>query len=149
MAEYKILVKYKIGFFDAEGERIKKDILNYRIKKSISVETAQVYEISGSITFKEIKKIAISLLSDPVSQLFFVNFNLGKTKAIEVYYKKGVTDSVAETVKLGIIDMGVKKNLSVRTGKKYFIDGNLLQNELKKIAEKILANNVVQDYKIE
>ncbi|MDD5687214.1 MAG: phosphoribosylformylglycinamidine synthase subunit PurS [Elusimicrobia bacterium] len=151
MASYKILVKHKEEFFDAESERIKKDILISGIKNIISVKIAQIYEISGDISFQEIKEISKDLLVDPLTQLLFINFSLenesGKL-AVEVYYKGGVTDSVAETIKIGIDDMNIKKELFVRTGKRYSLEGDLSKEEVKKIAEGILSNTVVQAYNI-
>ena len=68
--------------------------------------------------------------------------------AVEVYYKIGGTDTVAETVSIGINDIGIKRTFSIRTGKKYYLGNNLSRQEIKKIAEKILCNTVVQKYEI-
>lgn len=151
MADYKILVKHKDEFFDAEAEGIRKDISDFGIKGISSVEVAHLYNISGDISRKEVGKICRELLSDPLTQSVYINNGSQKnnTGRIEVNYKDGVTDAVADTVKIGIADMGVKKKLSIRTGKKYFLKGNLSKKEMKGIAEKILSNAVVQEYKIE
>ncbi|MBN1383380.1 MAG: phosphoribosylformylglycinamidine synthase subunit PurS [Elusimicrobia bacterium] len=151
MVKYKILVKHKDGFFDAEAENIKKDILDSGIRGIDSVEVAQLYEISGNVSDKEISRICDKLLADPITQSLYVNSNPEKNNSsrIEVNYKSGVTDAVADTVKIGIADIGMKNKLSVRTGKRFFLKGNLTEEELKMIAEKILSNTVVQEYSIE
>lgn len=149
VANYKILVKYKNGIFDAESEFIKKSILDIGIRKKVSVKITYVYEISGNIGFDKIKIICQNLLVDTLTQQIFINFNpVSNSTAIAVYYKSGVTDAVAETVKIGIQDIGVNNELFVKTGKKYFFENTLSKKELKLIAEKILANTVIQDYRI-
>ena len=149
MANYRILVKYKNDIFDAEAERIKKDIFNLGIKKSVSVKIAQIYEISSKISFDEIRGICNNLFVDFLIQQLFINFDPSENNSsVDVYYKTGVTDSVAETIKLGINDMGIKEFFSIRTGKKYYLGNNLSKQELKKIARKVLSNTVIQEYKI-
>lgn len=149
MAEYKILVKYKNGIFDADAERIKKDIFSLGIKKNVSVKIAHLYEISSEIGFDKIKNICNNLFVDFLTQQLFINFDPSENNfAVEIYYKVGVTDSVAETVKIGINDMGIKGSFSIRTGKKYYLGNKLSKQKLKKIAEKILSNTVIQEYRI-
>jgi phosphoribosylformylglycinamidine (FGAM) synthase PurS component len=149
VAEYKILIKHKSGIFDAESKSIKRDISDLGVKKNVSVETAQIYDISGDVSLGEINKISQNLLIDPLTQMVFINSNPeNESISIEVYYKSGVTDSVADTIKIGISDMNINKKLFIKTGKKYFLKGNLTIQEIKKIAEKILSNAVVQEYRL-
>jgi len=154
VAKYNVLVKYKNGIFDAEAERIKKDIFDLGInvsdiKKTISVKIAHLYEISSEVNSDKIKNICNNLLVDSIIQQLFINSDSSENNStVEVYYKTGVTDSVAETIKIGIDDMGFKDFFKIRTGKKYYFSGSLSKQELKKIAEKVLSNTVVQEYKI-
>lgn len=69
-----------------------------------------------------------------------------KLWAVEVSYKQGVTDAVADTVKKGINDLGIKKVSYVRTVQKYIIDGNLSKEEIEKICKDLLANPVIQNF---
>lgn len=149
MANYQVLVKYKNGIFDAESERIKKDTITLGINGIVSIKTSYIYEISGNISFQLIKRICKDLLVDPVTQMVFINFfDVDTGYGIEIYYKKGVTDSVADTLKIGIADMGIKKELSIRTGRRYFLAGRLSPKDIIQIAEKVLSNPVVQEYRI-
>ncbi len=65
---------------------------------------------------------------------------------IEVYYKKGVTDAVGDSVKKGIEDLSIDGIRSAQTGHKYVISGGLKKEDVLKIAERLLANKVVQDF---
>ncbi|OGS38993.1 MAG: hypothetical protein A2551_06290 [Elusimicrobia bacterium RIFOXYD2_FULL_34_30] len=150
MSNYKILIEHKENVFDAESKRTKNDIIDLGIKGIKSVKVFQIYEIKGDILLQEIEKISNDLLLDPITQNIIINPDSKDSGvSVEVYYKSGVTDAVADTVKFGIKDMNINKELDVRTGKKYLLKGKLLSQNIKKIAEKILSNTVVQEYKIE
>ncbi|MFH1541070.1 MAG: phosphoribosylformylglycinamidine synthase subunit PurS [Elusimicrobiota bacterium] len=149
VSEYKILIKYKDNIFDAEGEKIKKDILNLGFEGISSIKTAQMYKITGDISFEEVKDISENLLLDPITQLLFINSESKHNGCmVEVFYKYGVTDSVAETVNLGIKDINIKKNLDIKTGKKYFLQGKIQENKIKIIIEKSIVNTLIQEYRI-
>jgi phosphoribosylformylglycinamidine synthase len=65
---------------------------------------------------------------------------------IEVWYKKGVTDAVSESVIKAVKDLGVEKEIKVKTGHRYYLYGKVSQIVLNDIATKLLANTLVQDY---
>ena len=149
MAEYKIIIKNKEHIFDSEGDKVKKSVTDLGIKKNVSVRAAHIYEISGNISAEKINRICGEMLVDPVAQEFAVNGKrVDKEKSVEVYYKDGVTDTVSETVQIGIRDIGIDSPLSVKTGKKYLFAGDVSKTELKIIAENILSNEVVQRHKV-
>ena len=65
---------------------------------------------------------------------------------IEVWYKKGVTDTVSESVIKAVKDLGIEKEIKVKTGHKYYLYGKVSQTVLNDIATKLLANTLVQEY---
>jgi len=67
---------------------------------------------------------------------------------VEVWYKPGVTDAVGDSVKKGIGDLGITGTASVKTGQVYIIDGKLDKKQIDKICSGLLANGIVQFYKI-
>ncbi|MEK6646126.1 MAG: phosphoribosylformylglycinamidine synthase subunit PurS [Candidatus Firestonebacteria bacterium] len=67
---------------------------------------------------------------------------------VEVWYKSGVTDAVGDSVKKGISDLGIKGIEEVRAGQKYSIQGKADRKTIERICKELLANGVVQDYKI-
>jgi len=67
---------------------------------------------------------------------------------VEVWYKDGVTDAVGESVKKGVADLGIPHPESVRTAQKYLIQGSLSKSDIEKICARLLANPVVQDFRI-
>jgi len=67
---------------------------------------------------------------------------------IEVWYKSGVTDAVGDSVMKGIKDLGISGASSVKTGQVYIIEGKLEKKRIEKICSGLLANGIVQFYKI-
>ena len=154
---YKIEIFHKDGVFDAEGEKVKSDIRDLGISGITKVKTEQLYIIDGNLTDKEIETVCKELLIDSVVQEYrIVDFQTitshtqteSDIYSIEVFYKKGVTDAVGESTLKAIKDMGIENVNSVRTGRKYLLIGSLAESDLGKIATRILANTVVQEYKI-
>ena len=131
---------------------VKRDIEDLGIKGVESVEVAQVYIIKGDISRSGIKRIAGELLTDPVTQIYSFrsrpivdrNARAKNKTVVEVTYNAGVMDPVEESVKKGILDLGVKGVESVKTAKKYIIIGKISTGQLKTISEKLLFNKVIQ-----
>ena len=67
---------------------------------------------------------------------------------VEVWYKPGVTDAVGDSVKKGIGDLGITKIDEVKTGQVYIIKGKVNKKEIEKICKGLLANEIVQYYKM-
>ena len=147
---YRLEIKDKPGIFDAIGEGIKKDILDLGIKTVPVVRFTQVYNIEGNLSEEESKIICAELLVDKVSQDYSINEpkNLKTQKPnrfiIEVSYNPGVMDPVEESTLKGIRDLGIEGVSSVKTAKKYLIEGKLSDNQLKIISEKLLYNKLIQ-----
>jgi phosphoribosylformylglycinamidine synthase len=126
--------------------------LSIGIKGITKVDYSPLYIIDGYINKAEAKTIASELLSDKITEGFEVvsgtQEKKSKNPVIEVFYKKGVTDTVSESVAKAIKDLGITKDVKVKTGHKYYLHGNAPQDVLNKIAVKLLANTLVQEYKI-
>jgi len=130
---------------------IKKDIEDLGIKSVDSVEAVQVYIIEGDIGQQEIRRISAELLADPVTQRYTAGRGpaSGRDKSakhavVEVTYNAGVMDPVEESVRKGILDLGIGGVETVKTAKKYIISGKAAEKDLKTISEKLLFNKVIQ-----
>ena len=148
---WRVEVKNREGIFDSAGEGVKKDIEDLNIKDVASVEVVQVYIIDGDLSRAEIKKIAAGLLADPVTQTYKLKSGpVSATKSrkgrpvIEVTYNAGVMDPVEESVRKGVLDLGIKGVVSVKTAKEYIIEGRISRRDLDTISEKLLCNKVIQ-----
>ncbi|MFH0790984.1 MAG: phosphoribosylformylglycinamidine synthase subunit PurS, partial [Candidatus Omnitrophota bacterium] len=158
---YKIEVKEKPGIFDAVGEGIRKDIFDLGIKTAAEVQFIQVYIIEGGLSDDELKRICEELLVDKIAQDYVIGINpnpeprtlpVPKNEVtsgnpeyiIEVAYNSGVMDPVEESALKGIKDLGIEKAAAFKTAKKYLIKGNLSDQQLKTICDKLLYNKLIQ-----
>ena len=67
---------------------------------------------------------------------------------IEIQDKKGVFDAVGEGIKKDIQDLGIKSVRGVRFIQVYNIEGNLSEDQIKKICEELLVDKISQDYNL-
>jgi phosphoribosylformylglycinamidine (FGAM) synthase PurS component len=150
-----IEIKNKQHVFDAAGAGYKHDIIDLGIKTVQTVQTAQLYVLSGNLSDKDTKKMAMELLADTITQDFVVYSNPsgkpGKTTGniiVDVFYKPGVTDAVGESTFKAAKDMGMTNLIEVHTGFRYYLTGKFTGETIEKICTKLLANVIVQQYKI-
>ncbi len=153
--DFSIEVGYLDEVKDALGDAVIKDIEDLGIKNVESIKTELLYRIEGDLDEKQVDIICRDLLSDPVIQWYRVNDKNdsrkkpdGSSFSADVFYKKGVTDAVGESVKIGIRDLGIEGPRSVKTGFRYRITGGISSKDVENICQSLLANSVIQDYSI-
>ncbi|MCA9400191.1 MAG: phosphoribosylformylglycinamidine synthase subunit PurL [Candidatus Omnitrophica bacterium] len=154
---WRIEITHKKGVFDSAAESIHHDMVDLGLKSVRHVTTALVYYLEGQLTQKQVEHIASGLLIDPVSQDYHILSNRypalktsNNQHVIEIAYNKGVMDPVEESTMKGIHDFGIQSVTSVRTAKRYNIQGDLSSRDLDLIVNKVLANKLIQhvvDYK--
>ncbi|MDR2437353.1 MAG: phosphoribosylformylglycinamidine synthase subunit PurS [Endomicrobium sp.] len=149
---FEIEIFTKKGFKDSRGEHVLSDICGIGIKDVTKVEYTSLYIIDGDINKNEAMAIASELLTDKITEKFEISSNFMprkyKKSVIEVLYKKGITETVSESIVKAIKDLRISKEVKVKTGHKYYMHGNISQGILDKVAVKLLANTLVQKYKI-
>jgi len=67
---------------------------------------------------------------------------------IEIKDKPGIFDAAGCGIQKDILDLGIKSVESVRLGQVYIIEGNLAQDELKRICDELLVDRITQEYTI-
>ncbi|MGD1119295.1 MAG: phosphoribosylformylglycinamidine synthase subunit PurL [Dehalococcoidales bacterium] len=143
---YRIEVSVKEGFADPRSEGLQKDILDLGIKTVKHARVSSVYHLEGKLTAKELETVCRELLADPIVEEYAVNDTPAPAGArlVEVAYNPGVMDPVEESVKKGIRDLGIGTVSAVRTNKKYLFWGDISDETLRSISDKLLVNSVVQ-----
>jgi len=144
-----IEVFYRPKVFDAHAEEVKKSVEELGVGCVDRVSASSLYRIEGMIKREAIIRIARDLLADSVSQ----DYRLGEpfrqsAWSVQVWYKPGVTDTVAETARKAIQDLGISNCLVVSTGRCYFFWGKLQENILSSLARKLLANELIEYFLI-
>ena len=157
--EWKIEIKNRKGVFDPLGNGVKKDIKDLGISGVKKVNVSRAFIISGDISHGDIERIAKELLADPITESYILGNERRTTtkgspersrganderRVVEIAYNPGVMDPVEESARKAIKDMGIYGIKSLRTEKKYFIEGKITEDDFKNICGKLLYNKVIQ-----
>jgi len=147
---FRIEVSVKAGFPDPKGDRLEMDIRDIGITTIEQARVSDVYLLEGELDEAEVRKIGQELLADPVVE----DFSWGEgplspieardAHVIEVAYNPGVTDPVEESVGKAIRDLGITTVTSVKTARKYSLRGDLSEETLQSICDKLLVNSLIQ-----
>ncbi len=150
---HRIEVRSKV--VDARASSKKNYLKNAGFLKINKIEIIDVYTIDEQLTNEELKKIG-NILTNPVTQEYTIDQHhkiTGYKWVIEIGFLPGVTDNVGNTATESIHDL-IKTDIT-KTGGVYssyvlLIDGEIDENEAKKISENLsnpLINRVViSDY---
>ena len=162
--ETRIEVFTKEHFTDSVGNEIASEVEHIGITSVDEIRMVQVYLVDGDLSGEDIGRICGELLVDGLTQDYIcINGSLNQpdgeqakkiklgTKwqgnnvhTIEVTRKRGVMDPVESTVIKGIKDLGLIAR-SVKTAKRFLIAGQLTTDQLETIANKVLANKIIED----
>ncbi|GAC1434468.1 MAG: phosphoribosylformylglycinamidine synthase subunit PurL [Ktedonobacteraceae bacterium] len=115
----------------------------------LSLHTASLYCLTGTLNPSQTDQLITQLLVDPVIQEAFVLDNLHADTTqhiVDVFFHAGVTDTLAESVLAGAQMLNIFGIEQVETGKRYFLDGRLSIVDVRTIAESLLYNPVIQRY---
>ncbi|MDR0915234.1 MAG: phosphoribosylformylglycinamidine synthase subunit PurS [Endomicrobium sp.] len=157
---FKIEVYTKINFRNSYAEHILFDINTTGLALIDKLYSSYLYAIDGNLTIRQINIIATELLIDKITEGYYCKnnnlteneFSFNKTDhsifCIEIWYKNGVTDTVAETVTKAVKDLGIMNKISVKRGYKYYLYSHrqILQETVKIIVSTCLCNVLIQDY---
>jgi phosphoribosylformylglycinamidine synthase II len=149
----RIEVATKEGIRDPDGEATKQEIQDALGLSVESVRIIDVYTIDAKLTAEEEDRIRTELFTDPIIQESSHEGPLVRdfTYLIEVGYRPGVTDSVGKTAAEAVADT-IGRHLasgeSVYTSRQYAIQGDLTREQVETICGKLLANELVQRWKV-
>ena len=148
MNSWKVEVSYRPEIIDSVGKDILEDIADLGICGVESIRSASIYWIEGTLNSEHIHRIGSELLADPITQVFKLNEEKGNTEdwTVEVQFKPGVTDAVGDSTVKGIKDMGISSVNNVQTGQKFWLSGNLNDEIIETIAQRLLMNDVIQTF---
>ncbi len=137
---------------DAAGEKLVR-----RIHSELGIEVGRarcidVYTIAADLSAAELELVANSVLRDPIIQQVTIDQPLAGPFdwAIEVGLRPGVTDNVGRTAREVIalaLDRPFSEDEGVYTSHQYRFSGRLTQGQVEHIAEKLLANALIQHWR--
>ena len=142
---HRIEIRPRQEFGDPHAEGVRTHIHELGIESVSAVRSARLFFLIGELTAGEAKTVAEDLLVDPVIEEYQVNTEHAPSKSIvEVHLKPGVMDPVATSATKAIRSMGLAIE-SVRTGRRYELDGQVDDAIRETVATKLLANPVIED----
>ena len=147
---HRIEVGFREGVTDALGESVRKGIAETIGIILDSVKTISVFTIDAELTKEELHVLGTNLFADPLTQEFSIDSPHAKDYdwIIEVGFRPGVTDNVGKTSKEAIQDILKKPINGVYTSKQYVIKGKIDRETADKIADKFLANKLIERWVI-
>ena len=159
MTVYSIQVRAILPQHDVQAHRLAREIIQLSPQglpslaslsdTPLSLSTASLYHLSGTLDSPQLDQLLSQLLADPVIQEAFVVNDSSTDTAhhiVDVFFHAGVTDTLAESVLTGAQMLGISTLEQVETGKRYQLDGRLSVQDARTIAESLLYNPVIQHY---
>jgi phosphoribosylformylglycinamidine synthase subunit PurSL len=130
---------------DPAGAQVRRQIADMGLAVG-PISTTRIFLLDTDADAPGIRRIADELLADPIvetADVFSGSIDDAGRSRIEVHLKPGVMDPVAASTEMAIGDLGVGVR-QVRTGRAYIFDTALDQPTLQRIADRVLANGVVE-----
>jgi len=147
---HRIEVRLKSHLLDARGQGLVKDIHDLGINTVSNVHVIDVYWLDADLSREQLNLICQHLLADPVTQDYTYENHQPENKTstgghtIEVAHNAGVTDPVEDSVLKAIGDLGIRDVRTVKTTRRYLIEGQLDEQQLEIICSRLLVNPIIQ-----
>ena len=138
---------------DAEGEGIRQKALDYFGMRLLRVRSIHILTIDAELSHDQFKQVQAEIFTNPVTQISsFEPLNFPFDWTIWVGYRPGVRDNPGSTAVEAVEDllgMQLAPNAAIYTSRRYCIEGSeLVAADLDKIAGELLANDIIQQWKI-
>lgn len=152
-AAWRVVVTHKPSFVDHRGAALVKEWRHDGRKNVKKVRVGQLYEVAGTLTAADAQILADRLLTDPITQenaVFPADHVVAPAGArlAEIWPKKGVSDPVADTVKIAAGDLGLSGLAVVRSGQAYEFFGDAAPTDVRAFCEERLMNPLIQSVEV-
>jgi len=151
--DYRIEVFWQADLPDGRAADLLAQIAHLDLTRIQKVQVSDLYFLRGDLSSAELESLADELLADPVVE----GYRFGPVgvappagdpeAAVEVGYRPGVTDPVAENLLRRAQLLSIGSVTAAATGKRYVFQGHALSpDDLHRVAREILYNDVIQSY---
>jgi len=145
-------IRLKQGIVDAEGKNIKQKAQDYFNIKADEIHVVRVLTIDADLTRERLENVRDKIFTNPVIeessfQTMVRDFNW----LIWVGFRPGVRDTAGSTAVEAIEDLLKIKftgEEGVYTSRLYEIKGELSKDQAEMIASELLANDIIQQWKV-
>ena len=153
---YRFIVRAKLPG-DPRSVSFLKDVHALGLTSVTNLECCDLYYIEGQVGEMELKRLAMELLSDPISQTAqWSRLTFNKTSPppdnignwiVEVALRPGVTDPVAAQIVRASKVLGIQGVEQASTGQHFIVSGEgLTETDLHLLSHRLLANPTIQRY---
>lgn len=151
MGLWQFRVAAKAGHADPTGRATLQLLQDFGIASVCSVRYSKIFtiDLSDSCERDTVSRIASDLLTDPVTEQCdilhpdVISLLEADAVAIEVHFRPGVMDNVANSAMLALREMGIKTH-SVRTARRFVLSPSPSAEELRRIP-RLLGNDCVEE----
>lgn len=150
---YRLEIALRPELFDAEGDGIRRKAKAYFGIEISSVRSIQVVTIDADFSADQLETIQTEVFTNPVTQVSSYDpLEIEFDWTIWVGFRPGVRDNPGSTAVEAVEDiLGIKfdTDKAIYTSKRYCLIGKRLNFEaVDKIAGELLANDIIQQWKI-
>ena len=150
---HRLEIALKENLVDAEGQGICRKAKNYFGIEMHSVRTIHVVAIDAELSDEQLNAVQTDIFTNPVTQISsYQPLDIEFDWTIWVGFRPGVRDNPASTAVEAIEDLLAIRfdaGRSVYTSRRYCLKGEgLTAEDLDKIAGELLANSIIQQWKI-
>jgi len=131
---------------DPHAQGILHELRDFGIESVTGVQHHRIFLITSDAPQVQIEQVVRELLLDPVIEQSRVELNApARTDGniLEVHFRPGVMDTVAQSTESAIRQLGVAVD-QVRTARMYVFEGTLGEAEKNLIAQRIIANECIE-----
>jgi len=148
---HRVEVRLKSHLTDARGLGLVRDIRDLGITSVSDTRVVDIYWLDADLAPDELELICQELLADAVTEEYrcesifsFDSETSARLHTVEVAYNAGVTDPVEETVMKAVRDLGIDSVRTVKTARRYLIEGHLDADQLELVCGRLLVNPIIQ-----
>ena len=145
-------IRFKDGLTDADGMNIRRKVKDYFGYKVEDIRVIKVLTIDAELDERQTEAVRREIFTNPVTEESSFSTLAGDFDwLIWIGFRPGVRDTAGSTAIEAIEDLlklKFKAGESVYTSKLYEIRGALSKDQVEKIAGEILANDIIQQYRI-
>ena len=150
MTIFRVEVWTRKDEIDAAGRGMVADISDLGIGEVEDVRVINVYYLDGDLAREDIVMICSEVLADSVNQEYEINptadptENRSNARSVEITYNPGVLDPIEASLRKAILDLGIDRVNAIKTSKRYLIIGELTENHMELIINRLLVNPVIE-----
>ena len=145
-------IRLKRELFDAEGATVKKKAITYFGFDVKQVRVIRVLTFDTSLAQDQLERARKEIFTNPVTETSsFTPLCTDFDWAIWIGFRPGVRDTAGSTAAEAVEDLlGIQlgPDEAIYTSKIYEVQGHLEKHQVEKIARDLLANEIIQQWKI-